>query len=60
MYTEEEIQRISGAILPQFIPKDPAQTELSFHFTLPPKNFRVDYQKNAKGRWEFKGYKEAE
>ncbi len=51
---EEQLQMIAETLLPGFLPKDPAETELSFHFTLPPNNsYKVAYKRNSKMKWEF-------
>lgn len=60
MYTQEDIQRVADALLPGFIPKDTVQSELTFHFTLPPHNYKVSYQKDEKGNWKFLGFETAD
>jgi len=58
MHSKEQIEAVAGALLGQFIPKDPEQNELSFHFTLPPDSYKVSYVKDKKGDWSFVGYQE--
>jgi len=53
---------IAGQLLPRFIPKNEAETTLSFQFTIAPDNtYRVNYvKKQVKGKavWELVGYEE--
>jgi len=58
MLKEEQIKLIAGSLLPGFIPKDDAETELSFHFTVPPKSYKVWYAKNNQSNWDFKKFEE--
>jgi len=54
---EEQIKIIAETLLPGFIPKDDAETELSFHFTVPPnQSFKVWFTKNSKSEWDFKKF----
>jgi hypothetical protein len=54
MHAETQIKLIADTLLPGFIPKNPEETELSFHFTIPPqKSYKVYYQKNNKNVWTF-------
>lgn len=53
---ETQIKQIADTLLPEFLPKNSIETELSFHFTIPPnKTFRVWYCKSQKG-WNFVKY----
>ncbi|WP_432713042.1 hypothetical protein [Pedobacter sp.] len=57
MIKEEHIKMVAETLLPTFIPKDAAETELSFHFTLPPnESFKVYYTKNKQAKWDFQKY----
>lgn len=54
---EEQIKMIAETLLPGFIPKDNAETELSFHFTVPPnQSFKVWFTKNSQSKWDFKKF----
>lgn len=54
MHAEIQIKLIADTLLPGFIPKDPAETQLTFHFTIPPnKTYKVYYEKNAKNEWTY-------
>ncbi|MEO6523924.1 MAG: hypothetical protein ABIN91_19730 [Mucilaginibacter sp.] len=54
----DHISFLAEQLLPQFIPKDPAATQLSFQFTMVPnKTYRVSYTKKQ-GVWAFTGYEE--
>lgn len=45
---------VADTLLPGFLPKDPNETTLVFHFTLPPnESYKVEYLKSAKNVWEF-------
>lgn len=57
-HTEEQIKLVANSILPGFIPKSPDEQTLSFHFTLPPKSYKVNYQKDKSGQWVFISYQE--
>jgi hypothetical protein len=60
MHSKEQIKNIADTLLPSFIPKDPAETELVFHFTLPPnQSYKVSYKKKN-ANWQFIGYEEDE
>lgn len=56
----DHITFLAEQLLPQFIPKDPEQTTLSFQFTMVPNTtYRVNYiKKQEKGKtvWAFTGY----
>lgn len=61
MHPEAQIKLIADTLLPGFIPKDPLENELTFHFTIPPdKSYKVLYQKNAKKEWVFIGSESVE
>lgn len=61
MIKEEHIKMIAETLLPGFIPKDEEETELSFHFTVPPnQSFKVWYTKDKKSGWNFLRYEKAE
>nr|WP_121270698.1 hypothetical protein [Pedobacter schmidteae] len=54
MYAEAQIKLIADTLLPDFIPKNSEEKELTFHFTIPPnKSYKVYYQKNIKNEWDF-------
>jgi hypothetical protein len=60
MHTKEQIQNIAETLLPAFIPKDAAETVLTFHFTLPPnQSFKVFFEKKN-ATWTFIKYEEDE
>lgn len=45
---------VADTLMPGFVPQDPNETTLIFHFTLPPdESYRVEYLKSAKNVWEF-------
>ena len=53
MLNDKQIRDIADSLLPTFLPKDQSETELSFHFTVPPHHsYQVWYEKGAKG-WSF-------
>ena len=55
MLKEEQVKMIAETLLPAFIPKDNAETELSFHFTVPPnQSYKVWYSRNKQLTWDFK------
>ena len=62
MHSAQQIQLIADSLLPTFIPKDPNQITLSFHFTIAPgKTYKVNYEKKVtKGSadWIFINYSE--
>lgn len=61
MHTETQIKLIADTLLPGFIPKDPGENKLTFHFTIPPnKSYKVQYEKNAKKEWEFMSFESVE
>lgn len=61
MHTEIQIKLIADTLLPGFIPKDPVENELTFHFTIPPnKSYKVHYKKNAGNEWVFIGFETVE
>lgn len=61
MHTEAQIKSIADTLLPGFLPKSPDQKELTFHFTIPPNHsYKVRYEKDAKDKWVFAGYEQAE
>ncbi len=61
MLKEEQIKLIAGTLLPGFIPKDNTETELSFHFTVPPnQSYKVWYSRNNQSNWDFKKYEEVQ
>lgn len=61
MQPKEQIEAIANTLLPSFIPKDNQETILSFHFTLPPDNsYKVFFEKDAKAKWQFIRYEQAE
>ena len=61
MALEDQIKAIANTLLPSFIPKDSKETNLSFHFTLPPdSSYKVFFEKDAKAKWQFIRYEEVE
>lgn len=61
MHTEIQIKLIADTLLPGFIPKDPNENTLTFHFTIPPsKSYKVNYEKSTKKVWEFIGFEPVE
>ncbi len=61
MQQKEQIEAIANTLLPSFIPKDVQETNLSFHFTLPPDNsYKVFFEKDVKAKWQFIRFEEAE
>ena len=53
-HPKEQVEATANSIMKHFIPKNPDETNLSFHFTIPPaSNYKVNYQKNIKGEWLF-------
>ena len=60
-HSKEQIEATADSIMQHFIPKNVAETQFSFHFTIPPSsNYRVSYEKNAKKVWILTGYEEDE
>ncbi|PYF70033.1 hypothetical protein [Pedobacter nutrimenti] len=56
MLKEEQIKMIADTLLPGFLPKEPVESEISFHFTVPPnQTFKVWYQKKGQA-WIFQKY----
>lgn len=56
-HSKEQIEGTANAIMQHFIPKNTTETAFSFHFTIPPAtNYKVNYQKDAKGNWNLVGY----
>lgn len=50
--SDQQIQTIAESLLPSFIPKDPAEVELVFHFTAEGSHYRVHFTKDGK-TWKF-------
>ena len=43
-HSKEQIEATANSIMKHCIPKDPEETSLSFHFTIPPaSNYKVSY-----------------
>lgn len=60
-HSKEQVAATADAIVNHFIPKNPEETKLSFHFTIPPSsNYKVSYEKDAKGNWNFSSYESDE
>lgn len=56
-HSKEQIEATANAIKDHFIPKNAGAKNFSFHFTIPPSsNYRVDYEKDAKGNWNLIAY----
>ncbi|MFD0939218.1 hypothetical protein [Pedobacter boryungensis] len=56
-HSKDQIEATANSIMQHFIPKDAAEQKLSFHFTIPPSsNYKVSYEKDAKGNWNFVAY----
>lgn len=46
MLNDKQIKGIADSLLPTFLPKNGAETELSFNFTVPPNHtYKVWYEK---------------
>ena len=61
MQLNDQIEAIANTLLPSFVPKNAGETVLSFHFTLPPdSSYKVFFEKDAKAKWQFIRYEEAE
>ncbi|MGN7205718.1 hypothetical protein ACTHQF_15710 [Pedobacter sp. SAFR-022] len=58
MHTEEQIKNIADALLSSFLPKDSNETELTFHFTIPPSQSYKVWYKRKKAVWEFIKFEE--
>lgn len=57
MDSKEKIEAIANTLLPSFIPKDKEETELTFHFTLPPNSsYKVSFRKDSKANWQYQGF----
>lgn len=53
-HPNELIEATANAIKDHFIPKNNEEKSFSFHFTIPPSsNYKVSYEKDAKGNWIF-------
>ncbi|TCC94346.1 hypothetical protein EZ428_06135 [Pedobacter frigiditerrae] len=53
-HSKELIEATANAIKDHFIPKNADEKSFSFHFTIPPSsNYKVSYEKDAKGKWSF-------
>ena len=60
MQLKDQIEAIANTLLPSFLPKDPEEKSLSFHFTLPPdSSYKVYFEKDAKSKWQFIRFEEA-
>ena len=56
-HSKAQVEGTANSIMQHFIPKNPAETNFSFHFTIPPAaNYKVEYVKDNKGKWILKGY----
>ncbi|MGV3546455.1 MAG: hypothetical protein ACO1N4_05285 [Pedobacter sp.] len=56
-HSKEQIEATANSIVNHFIPKNQEETTLSFHFTIPPSsNYKVSYEKDSKGNWNFVCY----
>lgn len=61
MHPEIQIKIIADTLLPGFIPKDKNETNLTFHFTIPPKSsYKVHYQRSNKDEWVFVSFEAVE
>jgi hypothetical protein len=57
IHTKEQIAATANAIKDHFIPKNTDEKSFSFHFTIPPSsNYKVSYEKDTKGNWNFIGF----
>ncbi|CAM4131937.1 hypothetical protein SAMN06265348_103115 [Pedobacter westerhofensis] len=60
MQLKDQIEAIANTLLSSFIPKDPAEKSLSFHFTLPPdSSYKVFFEKDTQAKWQFIRYEDA-
>jgi hypothetical protein len=51
------IEAMANTIMKNFIPKNDAEHLLTFHFTIPSaSNYKVTYEKDTKGKWNFITY----
>ena len=55
----EQIRLIAENLLPNFIPKDPAENSLSFHFTAEGANIRLSFSRKG-NQWELIDFKQVE
>lgn len=56
-HSKEQIEGTANAIMQHFIPKNEAEKEFSFHFTIPPaSNYKVSYELDGQGKWVLIGY----
>ena len=56
-HPKELIEATANAIMSNFIPKNPEEKQMSFHFTIPPSaSYKVSYEKDVKGNWNFLGF----
>ena len=58
-HSPDQINYVADTLMPNFIPKDNAITDLSFAFTLDGVNYEVVYQKDTKGDWQFVSQRKA-
>ena len=57
IHAKEQVEATANSIVKHFIPKNPDETSLSFHFTIPPSsNYKVNYERDKKGAWIFIGF----
>ncbi len=57
IHPKELIEATANAIMSNFIPKNPDEQQMVFHFTIPTSsNYKVTYEKDKKGNWNFVGY----
>jgi hypothetical protein len=57
IHSKEQIEATANAIKEHFIPKNAEENTFSFHFTIPPSsNYKVQYEKDAKGNWNLTSY----
>ena len=56
-HTKEQIEGTANAIMQHFIPKNDAEKQFSFNFTIPPSsNYKANYERDAKGIWNLVGF----
>lgn len=53
----QQVQLIAESLLPSFIPKNPEENSLQFHFTAEGSHWQVEFIREAKN-WKFKGARE--
>ncbi len=58
MHSEEQVKKVAAALLSSFLPKDQNETELTFHFTLPPNQSYKVWYKKTKSDCAFVKYEE--